>query len=163
MWGSAPGGSNQAAAARRCGTIGASWRFRGVGTWVRGTVGGEGRPYSVRGGGWPPRGAFSHSPRCNPGELLSVLIHHSDVAKWVGDGADAYANFCELRRLLVPNVADSFDMLELLARQLRKYDELYTWRTRRRPTSPLLLRCYIRIAATRSRATRRRRTYPPAR
>ena len=55
----------------------------------------------------------------------TVLVHHSDVAKWVGDGADAYANFCELRRLLVPNVADSFDMLELLARQLRKYDELY--------------------------------------
>ena len=43
----------------------------------------------------------------------------------MGDDADAYANFCELRRLLVPNVADSFDLLELLARQLRKYDELF--------------------------------------
>ena len=57
--------------------------------------------------------------------FATVMIHHPDVAKWVGDDADAYANFCELRRLLVPNVADSFDLLELLARQLRKYDELF--------------------------------------
>ena len=39
MRGSAPGGSSQAAAARRCGTIGASWRFRGVAPGALATVG----------------------------------------------------------------------------------------------------------------------------
>ena len=39
MRGSAPGGSSQAAAARRCGTIGASWRSRGVAPGALATVG----------------------------------------------------------------------------------------------------------------------------
>ena len=55
----------------------------------------------------------------------TLLVHYPDLSKWVGDASDAFSNFCELRRMLVPNGGDSFDVLELLARHLRKFDEFF--------------------------------------